>query len=181
LDVNASSRALQLVVSQAARQEDVEFIIARISKTLTGASFSPPATLLASGTSTSSLAPGNHQVTLGGTPRTIALSQRMGGGKLENAAFVGQWRYANRTQTIANVQVFDVNAYVYVTLAYALNDFARLNQGHTTTMTILPSVLQVDPAKVSANRNNRIANIDIDIYSRRGNLMEYSENLAVTP
>lgn len=181
LNMDASSRALQLTVSQAARQEDVEFIVARISKTLTGATFIPPATLLASGTSTAPLASGIHRVEKGGSARTIPLSQRMGGGKLENAAFVGQWRYATRAAVIANVQVFDASAFVYVTLAYALNDSVRLNQGHSTTMTLLPSVLQVDASKVNANRNNVIANVDIDIYSRRGNLMEYSENLAVTP
>lgn len=181
LNMNTSSRALQLSVSQAAGQEDVEFIVARISKTLTGAAFFPPTTLLASGTSTAPLAAGVHRVEKGGSPRSLPLSLRMGGGKLENAAFVGQWRYAGRSANIADVQVFDVPSFIYVTLAYALNDSVRLNLGHTTTMTLLPSVLQVDSAKVTTNRDSQVANVDIDIYSRRGNLMEYSENLAVTP
>ncbi|MEB3284913.1 MAG: hypothetical protein VKN33_06485 [Candidatus Sericytochromatia bacterium] len=180
LSLSASSREMELMVSQAARQEDVEFIVARISKTLTGASFLPPATLLASGSSTAPLANGLHRVESGGTARTVNLSQRLGGGKLETAAFVGQWRYDGRSVSIAHVQVFDTSDYIYVTLQYALNDFLRINQGHTTTMTILPSVLSLDLAKVTANRENRVGNVDIDIYSRRGNLMEYSENVVVT-
>ncbi|MEB3197310.1 MAG: hypothetical protein VKP62_08915 [Candidatus Sericytochromatia bacterium] len=175
------TQSLQMTVSQTAGQEDVFRIIARLSKARTGAVFTPPPAILAEGTSSSPIASGTHRVEAGGVAQTWPLSQRLGGGSLSGPAFVGRWKYLPSSHPIADVQVFDTAEHVFVVLSYTLNDAVTINQGHTTTMTILPSVLSLDQPTLLANRLSPVTNVDVDIFSRGGSLVEFSENIQISP
>ncbi|MEB3330450.1 MAG: hypothetical protein VKQ33_14590 [Candidatus Sericytochromatia bacterium] len=171
--------ALTLQVTQGAGQQDVDTIVARISKTLTGASFSAPAIgqPLAVGSSTAIPAPGVHTIEAVGTEQAspVAVSQRMGGFSLTSPASVAHWKYNDTV--IALVQVFDRPSHVYVTMSYRLNDAVTSNGGHQTVMNVASSVLALSAPTLAATEALPTGSVDIDIFSRAGNMMEFSEHI----
>jgi hypothetical protein len=170
---------LNLEVSQAAGQQDVDTIVARISKSLTGASFSAPTVgqALATGSSNAIPATGTHTIEAVSTTNAVpvAVSQRMGGFSLTAPASVGHWKFNDTV--IALVQVFDRTAHVYVTMSYRLNDAVISNGGHLTTMNVAGAVLALSTSKLTSSEALPNGSVDIDIFSRAGNMMEYSEHI----
>ncbi|MEB3221569.1 MAG: hypothetical protein VKS61_05780 [Candidatus Sericytochromatia bacterium] len=170
---------LNLEVSQAAGQQDVDTIVARISKSLTGASFSAPTVGLALATGTSNAIPatGTHTIEAVSTTNAapVAVSQRMGGFSLTSPASVGHWKFNDTV--IALVQVFDRTDHVYVTMSYRLNDAVTSNGGHLTTMNVAGAVLALSTSKLASSEALPNGSVDIDIFSRAGNMMEYSEHI----
>jgi hypothetical protein len=174
-----ASGTLTLQVSQAAGQQDVDTIVARISKSGTGASFSAPAVgqPLATGTSNAIPANGVHTIEAVSTALAVpvAVSQRMGGFSLTSPASVGHWKFNDTV--VALVQVFDRPGHIYVTMSYRLNDAVTSNGGHLTVMNVAGSVLGLSAPTLTATEALANGSVDIDIFSRAGNMMEFSEHI----
>jgi len=187
-----SDNSLRLNVVQAAGEEDVEIIYARIPTGIAGSKFADfvGGSPLASGSIAGGMVPsatnGTFQVISGGASQITFGADVFGVDPSveDSTPWIGKWVDGNNKK-IADVNVFETLDFIYLVIKNELPSNAAITQrGHSTTMTVPSSGLSFTRATVEANESSNEGTVQIKIKSRADSPASvhnatYTDNIAV--